>query len=244
MRQKLFMTLLLIMSLAFATTTFTACGDDGDGDVGGSAGAANLDGAVDGADGSTEAGSLNAEQAQDVCTALNSYIQSAISEQEIKQFSCTFAGAFAAAFAGGEGDAAVMACEEARDMCLAEPFDRTEEDCSTFTFSESCTATLDEMEACISEQATAIKQLAATLTCSNALSENDSGLAGIESGAACQVIEQKCPEFLESEDDGGGSGGDCTANPGPDCCAFANDGACDEPTFCEEGTDTTDCSQG
>ncbi len=35
---------------------------------------------------------------------------------------------------------------------------------------------------------------------------------------------------------------DCAENPGPDCCGFANDGACDEPDLCAEGTDTTDCT--
>ncbi|MEL6180251.1 MAG: hypothetical protein AAFS10_14920 [Myxococcota bacterium] len=28
------------------------------------------------------------------------------------------------------------------------------------------------------------------------------------------------------------------------CCVFANDGLCDEPEFCAEGTDTTDCRGG
>ena len=30
--------------------------------------------------------------------------------------------------------------------------------------------------------------------------------------------------------------------PGPDSCRYAHDGVCDEPTYCEYGTDTTDCS--
>jgi MYXO-CTERM domain-containing protein len=36
----------------------------------------------------------------------------------------------------------------------------------------------------------------------------------------------------------------CPDGPGPDSCVYANDGSCDEPTYCEEGTDTTDCSGG
>lgn len=42
--------------------------------------------------------------------------------------------------------------------------------------------------------------------------------------------------------DFGDGGGDCAENPGPDCCVFANDGECDEPDFCDAGTDTSDCS--
>lgn len=34
----------------------------------------------------------------------------------------------------------------------------------------------------------------------------------------------------------------CAQNPGPDCCFLANDGECDEPDFCDPGTDTTDCA--
>ena len=34
---------------------------------------------------------------------------------------------------------------------------------------------------------------------------------------------------------------DCSENPGPDCCFLSKDGECDEPDFCDEGTDTTDC---
>ena len=36
-----------------------------------------------------------------------------------------------------------------------------------------------------------------------------------------------------------------TNNPteGVDSCAYAGDGECDEPTFCPEGTDVTDCGR-
>jgi len=248
MRQKLFTALTLALTIALATTSFTACGDDDDSNGSASAGQANLDGAVEGADGSTEAGSLTDAQEQDVCQALNAYIASAITEDEVLQFSCTFAGAIAASFAGAEGDAAVMACEEARTQCVSEGFDESGdglgEDCSNFSLSESCTATLDEMEACISAQASAIKELANTLTCSTAVNDQ-SALAGFGENAACTTVEMKCPEFFEDSSSGGssGSGGDCSTNPGPDCCVFANDGECDEPSgFCDAGTDTTDCS--
>lgn len=75
--------------------------------------------------------------------------------------------------------------------------------------------------------------------------------------AALDCIEDNCPDlndedcFVENclEELGAlgqacpdeSSGDNCADNPGPDCCDFANDGECDEPTFCDAGTDTTDC---
>ncbi len=40
----------------------------------------------------------------------------------------------------------------------------------------------------------------------------------------------------------GGSGNNTGYGSGNDSCQYAFDGACDEPTYCAYGTDTTDCS--
>merc|ERR1711907_860413 len=56
---------------------------------------------------------------------------------------------------------------------------------------------------------------------------------------ATTFLKDYCPESC-SNCGGSSSGG--SSSSGNDSCTYANDGVCDEPTFCDTGTDATDCA--
>ncbi|MEO1270539.1 MAG: hypothetical protein AAFX99_20820 [Myxococcota bacterium] len=193
---------------------------------------------------------MSDDQTRALCEELQTYISTNLPDEQLLALNCTLGGVFAAGFAMGAGDP-VMLCEQARTECIAEGFD--EEDsalgCEDATLSDQCTATVSEIEACFFEQIGTLSALANTLTCETGLSQDSTMFEGLfdEQSAGCMVLQEKCPELLDDDDSssGGTSNGSftdsCSESPGPDCCVFANDGECDEPTFCDAGTDTTDC---
>ncbi len=119
----------------------------------------------------------------------------------------------------------------------------------------------------IGECSDACEDAADGLACINLCieQEEDEEVAGVYSDLIACLLQSGCPEgdeacfaeacgetFLEvealcgggeREDDFGNEPvDDCATSPGPDCCLLANDGECDSPDFCDEGTDTTDCA--
>jgi len=61
-------------------------------------------------------------------------------------------------------------------------------------------------------------------------------ISGTASGTVASVCAGSCG--------GGASSGGAGASSGDDSCQYSSDGACDEPTYCSTGTDTTDCGGG
>jgi len=56
---------------------------------------------------------------------------------------------------------------------------------------------------------------------------------------ATTFLKDYCPESCGNC---GGSSSGGSSSSGNDSCTYANDGVCDEPTFCDTGTDATDCA--
>jgi len=198
MRQNIPSPFVLSLAIALATFGLTGCGGAAANSGNANVEAADLDGAVEEASGSTKAGDLTDTQEQALCEAINAYLASNISDDEITRLHCALKGIMVASLAEAEGDAALMVCEETRAMCVSQGIDASErtfdfaKDCDVFTLSASCNATLDEVETCIREQTIALK-LMSSFTCSPPDNVPDT-LAAVDNSTACAAVEMKCPE--------------------------------------------------
>jgi hypothetical protein len=159
----------------------------------------------------TQIQDLSTDERQALCTHYAEYYGSQLSEQEVKDFACTFAGFFTAAFSSEEGQFDTQVCEQVRSQCLTEPLeeepDSGEGDCAPEDF-EGCEATLAEVEACAQEQVQQFKDLAATFSSCSSIDPNAEVTLGEEDlGPACQALQDKCPDaFQDDEEDASSQG--------------------------------------
>lgn len=144
---------------------------------------------------------LNASDIQDLCAAELRYLQSRISDQDLTNLGCFF---LAAASSGG-ATPTVSACQASFSDCVANAGAGTSTAKCSVDQSKlaACTATVAELEACMSA---AIDQTAATLpklTCdifSLSQSEIQARLAAINQiPPACAPVQQKCPGALSNQ---------------------------------------------
>ena len=227
---------LLILSLC--VVALAACGsDDKKSSSGGGAGGGGGGGAVDidtGLEGSAAMNSFSAAEIQAACDKALAQAEAAADAvmveyaDDLKEGGCTMAGMMAAAFAPAGTDA-TAACEEARTACMSAPAEGEEEPEEEDTCAgdlADCTATVDEVEACVSDQISAdlasIKPMAtamAAMSCDDAGEPGEMGEEPAETPdpASCTAIKDKCPALLEEaaavavegegEGEGGGEGG-------------------------------------
>lgn len=201
---------LALAGLALLPLSLLACGDDGDGGgitYSSEAEEASFSGGGGDVADDTQAQDLTTEQREALCMEYEEYFTSQLSEQEIKSFACTFAGFFTAAFSGDGENFDVQICEQVRSECLTQPLeedgaDTGEGDCAVEDFND-CTATVAEMEACAQEQVQQFKDLAASFrSCSSIDPNTEVSLGGEgELGPACQVLQDKCPEAFQAEEE-------------------------------------------
>ncbi len=124
-----------------------------------------------------------------------------------KEGGCKTAGAISAAFGGGSAEV----CQTAYDECMATP-DQTgeaeeESTCAADVIADkaNCTATLDELKACMAEnlanidaQVEAMKVLA-TKSCEDIAAESEGAETGTEpttEESDCTTAQQKCPAMF------------------------------------------------
>lgn len=140
---------------------------------------------------------LTKEERVQLCEATTEYAEREISDDEVKRASCSFEGAFIAVALGG-GD--VDDCVAARDECLAEAMpiaEATEEEATCDLESDTCKATVGEVEACVEEFVTAAQEFFGALDCVKLV--NSAGklqTPELELGEACQRIERSCPSMV------------------------------------------------
>jgi hypothetical protein len=142
--------------------------------------------------------SLTDAEVADLCSKIDAFYSEGKVADSLEDFSCRFAGMFAAAFSSPETDAAARAaCQPAYDDCLAAPSEVTTEKCMKPT--GTCTATVGEVEACANDSAKALEQLAsafpscAELTLADLMSTEGEDPAPADP-ASCTTVEMKCPD--------------------------------------------------
>jgi hypothetical protein len=210
MNRTIFWNLSLTLSLSgLLLTGLAACDSDDGGDGGGSSQAEPADfSSVGGSDGSvqdnTEVRALSPDQRTALCMEFSEYFAGQFTEAELKNFSCTLAGIFTAAFGSPDGQPNPQLCEQARQECLAAPAEDDgtgDANCDDTAFDESCAATVGELEACAQEQVQALKDASRALSC-NLSADAEVSVPGLsdEMGPACAALEQKCPGIFEDDD--------------------------------------------
>ncbi|MFZ9886108.1 MAG: hypothetical protein ACO3JL_01295 [Myxococcota bacterium] len=135
---------------------------------------------------------LTEEQSQQLCTATDAYVDSSLSAQDRKTFSCNLAGSIAGAFVGE--DAYTETCTEARQNCLDDDDQGGEEETSEESNCENagvsnCTATVEQYEACTREIVDTIKESNASFSCEDGPGTEEEG---DEEETACEAYQKTC----------------------------------------------------
>jgi hypothetical protein len=143
--------------------------------------------------------SLTDAEIVDLCSKIDAFYSEGKVADSLEDFSCRFAGMFAAAFSAPETDAAARAaCQAAYDECAAAPAEGMAEKCTKPT--GVCTATVGEVEACANDSAKALDQLVDTfpscaeLTLADLMSMDGGDPMTPADPASCTTVEMKCPD--------------------------------------------------
>jgi hypothetical protein len=146
-----------------------------------------------GVSGDKQLGSLSDSEFQGLCKKLSDHFSTGSVGKSVEEFTCRLAGLFAGATA--ETDAALKAaCKSAYDQCLAAPH-MTDETCTKPA--ATCTATVAEYDACVSDSAKALVALGNELPACAELTLSSLEMIDLgeetASPASCKVLETKCP---------------------------------------------------
>ncbi len=149
-------------------------------------------------------GSLSDSENAQLCKDLQSYYgPNAAAGKELKDFTCRFSALLLAGFASPTTDSELQAaCKAGYDECQ-----HSAEQSSMVTCNQpqaSCTATVAEMEACVTESTKALADLGnqfpecSKVTIASLQSTMDPGTAppAINDSPSCTALEAKCPGYM------------------------------------------------
>lgn len=197
---------------------------------------------------------LSADEAGELCAALDAELSQAVTEEEAQRLSCTLLAVISSLQPSSDQEASVdgEACEQSVSECLsADLGGETETTCDpdrVLTAAADCSTTVGEYAACLYANAEQLSAALDTFTC-EALSDPDNAEAlgsdptDPSSLPECEVIEAECPALLDGE----GTNEPPAENGCEDTCNDADDGWCDDGgpgadfNLCPLGTDCTDC---
>jgi hypothetical protein len=135
---------------------------------------------------------LDADDRQKACENIQEYYDKEVDDDTAKRYACIFATILATD---------VDSCEVAYEACLMEPLmENTDDDSCAVTDETTCTATVEEYEACLDEQIAAFKDVSASFSCEASI--NGSFMIQTEPGPDCKALADTCPGFFG----GGGEG--------------------------------------
>lgn len=148
-----------------------------------------------GLSGDKQLGSLTDQEFAGLCQKLHDYVSTSSFLEKAEEFSCRISGLFVATLSNAQTDAELQSsCKTAYNACLAAPTTTTE----TCTKPDAtCTATVAEYEACMSDSIEAFGEaLKAVPACSEltlallAMSGDD---MMSQEPASCTALKAKCP---------------------------------------------------
>lgn len=191
------MTALALLLMLGAVAMASACGDD-DGD----SGSATVD---SGLPEDKKISDLDEQEVEALCDAAESATEDLIGPE----FQCVAVALFFGVFSED-----AEACQTTFDLCSADPEqfledsgfepdpEEGDDECNIDDIPEDCDATVGEIEACLNEQVAFLQGLTRNFQCAELLADFDGESNPLEpNGPACQVLEQKCPGFIEDDDD-------------------------------------------
>ncbi|WP_236644341.1 hypothetical protein [Sorangium cellulosum] len=188
------MTRMKLLGMLMVGLALVACGDDGEEGTSGPGGTSSTSGTGGtdgtGGNGGETGGDLDDKQLGDLTDAESQAVcdELAASAGDItKEDACELFGLITAATPGSGLD-----CETAKEECMNEPDEPSEEGMCTAEDFAGCTATVAEYKACTNAQIEAIK----ALTC-------ESNLESVEPPPECEAISEKCPDLAGGGDTGG-----------------------------------------
>lgn len=145
--------------------------------------------------GDKELGELTPAEVEQLCDDLEQFTEDLDVAAASQEFSCRATGLFAGLSDPQSDETVQAACKVAYDECMASPPEPTTPgECSAPD--ASCTATVDEFEACMSDAKATFDELATALPSCEELSLADLGSLGGEqpmSPASCTTFQEKCP---------------------------------------------------
>jgi hypothetical protein len=214
----------------------------------------------------TSVATLSEPDAVQLCEAIASASEDAFNVNEL----CTFFAAIATITATETEELTIdqAMCEETRDACVADGSLMPMSECTPESASSSlatCTATVGQVEDCLSAQLSLLADVLDIISCTRAPTMQDAQrFENFAEPAACTTLPSTCDDLVVSPDMEGvpvdpTNPTEPTEPTGPteppsptgcdDTCFFANDDECDDggpdsvTNFCGLGTDCTDCGQ-
>ena len=191
-----------------------------------------------------------------VCDALADVVNTTIGADS-ERFACTLAGAIAGTKTDASGKMTIdkAACKEAMDQCLMMSSSATTTTMETCNIDQAkselmdCNATVGELQSCIDATVGAFHDLIGSLSCDDVSLTTMTASPNVQTPAACQTLQTKCPNLNLSGDSSSGSGSHLPPSPTgcDDTCPDSKDDFCDDggpgsdTNFCGLGTDCTDC---
>jgi len=138
--------------------------------------------------GSKQLNELDASERTEACENLDDYYDTEVSEERVRKFVCIFSTILAQD---------VAECEVAYEACLMEPLMMAEDDSCLVTEPLTCTATVEEMEACFDEQIRDFITLTDMISCQALFA----GTVELDppAGPECSALAQKCPDLYDDE---------------------------------------------
>ena len=152
-----------------------------------------------GVDGNKSLGSLSDSEADKLCKAGEAWAENLFSDAELKSLSCKLGAFVGAAFSGAKTDAELRStCTMLYDECQkqpAEPPSSMPEPSMCEKFPTNCTATVAELETCLSDFGTAYKSAFQSVPGCDSISASSmtSEPRETEEPASCKALEMKCP---------------------------------------------------
>jgi len=139
---------------------------------------------------------------QAVCDALEATFVDALPEAELLAFTCAAQALFFGLLSEMNPEAG---CQMAYDACVADPeglMTEENDDPCPLVEQPECTATLAEIEACISDGLQAIVAFNDVFECALLNELEADPMAGMDEGSpACDALEAKCPGLLDDDDE-------------------------------------------
>jgi hypothetical protein len=145
---------------------------------------------------------LDTAESDSLCTALGEFVNNGTFSDAVKNLACQLTSILAGAFAGNQA-----VCEESLNDCLSTAASPSN---TSFTCNDSllfgCTATVGELEACITDTTTAIEDLADQVSCDQLSSAGSTtGSSGSstntnkpENPISCTIVAGTCPSLFSS----------------------------------------------
>ncbi len=142
---------------------------------------------------------LSADEKKSGCESLVEYSEKKISEDDVKRLACITVAVLDVAFGGSE-----ESCNSTYDQCLQEATATQDGNTSCELEGDiTCTATVEEYEACVDERIDATLELIKSFSCAELvkMSGEEPAPEG-EDESLCSALAQKCPGLFSSEGEG------------------------------------------